>query len=210
MSNIAIKGQSYTVYMSVRDSDGDLLNGLSLIGYVSKDGAEFIQATNSITELTVSGGVYKLILTVSEMNADTVIIKFISTNLEAKTPVSVINTTLASPAMIGDAMTLTLDYEKAKTAAQTGDIPNISLLALEETVQSIKTRTELIPDQPSVAGEALSAVSGLASQDSVDDIGLKIDTLETNIKGNGENTLESISNKLDSLPTQGGSPSIGD
>lgn len=44
---------------------------------------------------------------------------------------------LPVPAEAGDAMTLTEAYDAAKTAAQAGDIPDISALALEATVAAL-------------------------------------------------------------------------
>ncbi|MDD5048790.1 MAG: hypothetical protein PHH09_07640 [Methanoregulaceae archaeon] len=44
---------------------------------------------------------------------------------------------LPVPAVAGDAMTLTEAYDAAKTAAQAGDIPDISALALEATVAAL-------------------------------------------------------------------------
>lgn len=60
----------------------------------------------------------------------------------------------ASPAAVGDAMTLTVAYDLAKTAAQASDIPTADITA-------IKTKTDNLPTDPADESNIIAAISAL-------------------------------------------------
>lgn len=51
--------------------------GLTVSGTISKDGGSFSALTNSVTE--VANGIYKVTITATEMNADTIVLRFTAT-----------------------------------------------------------------------------------------------------------------------------------
>jgi hypothetical protein len=84
------KGVAYRVTFPILDADGDLVTGATgLDPEVSKDGGTFTNATNSVTEIATSSGVYYLDLTTTEMNADTVAVIVKTSSSGAKTTVLV-------------------------------------------------------------------------------------------------------------------------
>lgn len=54
--------------------------GLTVSGYISKDGGAFSALTNSVTE--ISNGIYKVNLTQAEMNADVITLRFTATGAD--------------------------------------------------------------------------------------------------------------------------------
>jgi hypothetical protein len=84
------KNVAYRVTFPILDADGDLVTGATgLDPEVSKDGGTFTNATNTVTEIATSSGVYYLDLTATEMNADTVAVIVKTSSSGAKTTVLV-------------------------------------------------------------------------------------------------------------------------
>jgi hypothetical protein len=73
------RGVAFTIAFLMIDSTDDISGktGLTVTATISKDGAAFAAATNSVSE--VSAGVYKLTLTAAEMSADMIMLKFTGT-----------------------------------------------------------------------------------------------------------------------------------
>lgn len=59
------------------DTSGTLLTGLSVSGYVSKDGAAYSSLTDTVTE--VANGTYEVDISSTEMNANNVALRFTAT-----------------------------------------------------------------------------------------------------------------------------------
>lgn len=63
-------GVAYRIYLPILDADGDLVSGAtSPDTEISKDGGTFADATNEVTEIATSSGMYFLDLTATEMQA---------------------------------------------------------------------------------------------------------------------------------------------
>lgn len=58
------------------------ITGLSVDGYISKDGGSFASLTNSIS--SIGSGAYKVDITSTEMNADSIILKFSATGADTR------------------------------------------------------------------------------------------------------------------------------
>jgi uncharacterized protein (UPF0333 family) len=85
---VPIKNTAFRATFPILDADGDLVTGAaSLDSEVSKDGGAFTDCTNEATE--ISGGIYTLDLTSTEMNADTVCVIVKTGTAGAKTTVLV-------------------------------------------------------------------------------------------------------------------------
>jgi hypothetical protein len=85
------KNVAYRITFPIYDADGDLVTGAAgLDPEVSKDGGTFANATNSVTEIATSSGIYYLDLTATEMNADTVAVIVKTSSSGAKTTALVI------------------------------------------------------------------------------------------------------------------------
>src|SRR3989337_2232127 len=83
------KNAAFTVTFPIYDNDGDLVSSAaSLDAEVDKDAGGFIDATNEATEVGASG-IYKLLLTSTEANADIVTTITKATTTDAKTAVNV-------------------------------------------------------------------------------------------------------------------------
>ena len=81
---IPVKNQVYRVTFPILDADGDLVTAAgSLDSEVSKDGGTFADCTNEATEINTSSGVYFLDLTATEMNADTIALRFTGSGCRA-------------------------------------------------------------------------------------------------------------------------------
>ena len=87
------KNAAFTVTFPIYDADGDLVTGAaSLDSEVSKDGGTFTDGTNEAGELATSSGIYSLVLTSTEMNADIVATITKTGTAGAKTAVNVMYT----------------------------------------------------------------------------------------------------------------------
>jgi hypothetical protein len=68
------KNAAFTLTFPIFDGDGDLVSGITFFdSEISKDGAAFEDCTNEVSE--ISDGIYTLVLTAAEMNADIVAIR---------------------------------------------------------------------------------------------------------------------------------------
>src|SRR3989337_1477815 len=86
------KNAAFTVTFPIYDNDGDLVSSAAALdSEVDKDAGGFIDATNEVTEVGASG-IYKLLLTSAEANADIVTTITKTTTTDAKTAVNVMYT----------------------------------------------------------------------------------------------------------------------
>jgi len=86
------KNAAFTVTFPIYDNDGDLVSSAAALdSEVDKDAGGFIDATNEATEVGASG-IYKLLLTSAEANADIVTTITKTTTTDAKTAVNVMYT----------------------------------------------------------------------------------------------------------------------
>src|SRR3990167_822260 len=86
------KNAAFTVTFPIYDNDGDLVSSAAALdSEVDKDAGGFIDATNEATEVGASG-IYKLLLTSTEANADIVTTITKTTTTDAKTAVNVMYT----------------------------------------------------------------------------------------------------------------------
>jgi hypothetical protein len=108
-----IKGSAFVAVVPARDAAGDLVSVTPTVT-ISKDGGAFSAATNSPSPLTGYG--FSITLTSTEMNAETVIVKSVATDIDI--PIMMLSTEVAekvlataqpnyAPAKAGDAMALT-------------------------------------------------------------------------------------------------------
>lgn len=138
-----IKNQSATVpfFMYVPTSGAGATGATNISVFVSKDGGTPVAATNTPTEVSAANcpGIYKIVLTASEMNAEVIVLSFAHASYAAM-PVTITPETInvsgaletygaAKPADVasaltnygaakpGAAMTLTNAYDAAKSAA---------------------------------------------------------------------------------------------
>src|SRR3990172_10392612 len=87
------KNAAFIVTFPIYDADGDLVTAAaSLDSEVSKDGGTFTDATNEAAEIATSSGMYRLVLTSTEMNADEVAVITKTGTAGAKTAPNVIYT----------------------------------------------------------------------------------------------------------------------
>src|SRR3990170_768874 len=107
------KNAAFTVTFPIYDNDGDLVSSAAALdSEVDKDAGGFIDATNEATEVGASG-IYKLLLTSAEANADIVTTITKTTTTDAKTAVNVMYTAtrqladLAYPATSGRSIDVT-------------------------------------------------------------------------------------------------------
>ena len=81
-----VRGLPFGVVFPILDADGDFVTGAAgLDSEVSKDGDTFADCTNEATEIATSSGVYYLLLTATEMTAQTVAVQVKTTTTGAKT-----------------------------------------------------------------------------------------------------------------------------
>ena len=86
------KNAAFTVTFPIYDNDGDLVSSAAALdSEVDKDAGGFIDATNEATEVGASG-IYKLLLTSTEANADIVTTITKTSTTDAKTAVNVMYT----------------------------------------------------------------------------------------------------------------------
>jgi len=91
MAYPAKKNTEFNLYFAMYDSNSDYMTGAgSWAITISKDGGTFGAADNTPSELATDSGVYKLVLTATEMNADVVIVKIVASG--AKCPPAIIYT----------------------------------------------------------------------------------------------------------------------
>src|SRR3990170_3803221 len=89
----AKKNAAFNMQFPIFDADGDLVTAAaSLDSEVSKDGGTFTDATNEAAEIATSSGMYRLVLTATEMNADEVAVITKTGTAGAKTAVNVMYT----------------------------------------------------------------------------------------------------------------------
>lgn len=107
----AKKNVSFLAVYPIYDNDGDPVSGAaSLDTEVSIDGGTFTDATNEAAEIATNSGLYKITLTLTEMNGDVIAIITKTSTSNAKTAVNVIYTStrqiddLAFPATSGRSM----------------------------------------------------------------------------------------------------------
>lgn len=80
------KNTAYRLTVPILDADGDLVTGASTPDTeISKDAGTFADATNEVTEIATSSGMYYIDLTSTEMNADTVAVIVKTATSGAKT-----------------------------------------------------------------------------------------------------------------------------
>ena len=80
-----VKNVAFTVFFPVLDADGDLVTGAAgLDSEVSLNGGAFADCTNEAAEIG-SSGMYSLLLTAAEMNADAVVVVVKTSTSGAKT-----------------------------------------------------------------------------------------------------------------------------
>lgn len=80
------KNAAFTVTFPIFDNDGDLVAGAAALdSEVSKDGGDFTDCTNEAAEIATSSGMYTLVLTSTEMNADIIATITKTTTPNAKT-----------------------------------------------------------------------------------------------------------------------------
>jgi len=83
-----IKNRAFRLVFPILDADGDLVTGATTPdSEISKDQGTFTDCTNEMTEIATASGVYYLDLTVTEMNADCVVIIAKTATAGAKTTV---------------------------------------------------------------------------------------------------------------------------
>ena len=111
------KNAAFTVTFPIYDNDGDLVSSAAALdSEVDKDAGGFIDATNEATEVGASG-IYKLLLTSTEANADIVTTITKTTTTDAKTAVNVMYTAtrqlvdLAFPTTTGRSIDVTAGGE---------------------------------------------------------------------------------------------------
>ena len=86
------KNAAFTVTFPIYDNDGDLVSSAAALdSEIDKDAGGFIDATNEATEVGASG-IYKLLLTSTEANADIVTTITKTSTTDAKTAVNVMYT----------------------------------------------------------------------------------------------------------------------
>jgi hypothetical protein len=86
------KNEAFTVIFPIYDNDGDLVSSAAALdSEVSLDGAGFNDCTNEAAEIG-SSGMYSLVLTAAEMNANIVTVITKTTTTDAKTAVNVMYT----------------------------------------------------------------------------------------------------------------------
>src|SRR3990170_7228543 len=86
------KNAAFTVTFPIYDNDGDLVSSAAALdSEVDKDAGGFIDATNEATEVGASG-IYKLLLTSAEANADIITTITKTTTTNAKTAVNAMYT----------------------------------------------------------------------------------------------------------------------
>lgn len=100
----AKKNAAFNMQFPIFDADGDLVSGAAgLDSEVSKDGGTFTDCTNEAVEIATASGMYRLVLTATEMDADEVAVITKTTTTGAKTAPNVIYT---SARQIDDLATL--------------------------------------------------------------------------------------------------------
>jgi len=125
------KNAAFTVTFPIYDNDGDLVSSAAALdSEIDKDAGGFIDATNEATEVGASG-IYKLLLTSTEANADIVTTITKTSTTDAKTAVNVMYTAtrqlvdLAFPTVSGRSVDVTaggevgLDLDNASGALGT-------------------------------------------------------------------------------------------
>jgi hypothetical protein len=83
--NNVTKGAALTIYVPIYDAEfGELITGAAALdSEISKGGSAFYDCTNELTELGTTG-VYSLLLTATEMSADSICVKMTTTTAGAK------------------------------------------------------------------------------------------------------------------------------
>jgi len=111
------KNAAFTVTFPIYDNDGDLVSSAAALdSEIDKDAGGFIDATNEATEVGASG-IYKLLLTSTEANADIVTTITKTSTTDAKTAVNVMYTAtrqlvdLAFPTVSGRSVDVTAGGE---------------------------------------------------------------------------------------------------
>jgi len=81
-----VRGLPFGVVFPILDADGDFVTGAAALdSEVSLDGDTFADCTNEATEIATSSGVYYLLLTATEMTAQTVAVQVKTSTSGAKT-----------------------------------------------------------------------------------------------------------------------------
>lgn len=88
------KNTAKTIVFPIYDNDGDtVVNAASLDSEISKDGGAFTDCSNEAVQIGTTNGIYSLLLTANEMNADVIAVVTKTTTTDAKSAVSIIYTT---------------------------------------------------------------------------------------------------------------------
>jgi hypothetical protein len=155
------KNTAFTVVFPIFDADGDLVSGAaSLDSEVSKDGGTFTDCTNEAGEIATSSGMYSLVLTSTEMNADIVATITKTGTAGAKTSPNVMYTSVNQVDDLSTALTTIDDFVDTEVAA--------ILTAVDTEIGTILTRL----GTPSDLGGGASVAANLSDIEAqTDDIG---------------------------------------
>lgn len=132
----AKKNAAFTLVFPIYDADGDLVTGAAnLDSERSLDGANFADCTNEASEIGVASGMYKLVLTAAEMNADVIATITKTSTADAKTAANVLYTStrqiddLAFPATSGRSLGVEADGHVHADLKQWLGVAPLALLA---------------------------------------------------------------------------------
>ena len=137
-----IKNQSATIpFFVYNPSDGSPVTGATSISvYVSLDGAAPALATNSAVEVDASHspGIYKIVLTAAEMNADVVVLTFSHATAAAMPMTIVTQPDVPTANAIADAA-LSRSVSNVEASAAEHSLTTLILGALESKLNADKT-----------------------------------------------------------------------
>jgi hypothetical protein len=174
----AKKAAAFNLTFPIFDADGDLVAGAAgLDSEVSKDGGTFTDCTNEAAEIATSSGMYKLVLTSTEMNADEVAVITKTSTTGAKTAPNVIYTSVrqiddvAFPATSGRSLAVETDgMVHADVKEWKGAAPN-DLVSSRVDV-SVGAMAANVLTATAIAADALTAAK--IASDVSDEIAAKI------------------------------------
>ncbi len=137
-----IKNQSATIpFFVYNPSDGSPVTGATSISvYVSLDGGAPALATNSAVEVDASHspGIYKIVLTAAEMNADVIVLTFSHASAAAMPMTIVTQPDVPTANQIADAA-LSRSVSNVEATAAEHSLTTLVLGALESSLNADKT-----------------------------------------------------------------------
>jgi hypothetical protein len=181
-----LKNVAFRVTFPILDNTGLPVTGAAgLDSEVDKDDGGFTDCTNEAVELG-SSGIYRLDLTSTEMNADTVSVKVKTSTTDANPTVLIFYPSEAgdikvdvenwkgstAPAMTGDAFARLGAPSGASVSADIADLPTNAELATAlgtaddavlAQVALVKAKTDLIPSDPADQSDLAALVNALPS-----------------------------------------------